>query len=44
MKVKCIYNKGLEKWLTIGKFYEVIYIDKYYYKINNDKWWFPKDL
>ena len=27
MKVKCIYNKGLEKWLTIGKTYEVIVRD-----------------
>jgi hypothetical protein len=45
MKIKCINDGGWE-YLTIGKIYEVFYIDKYYYKINNDngyKHWYSKD-
>lgn len=42
MKVVCIDNKKLEKYLTIGKIYDVIYdSDDYYHLINdNNRLWF----
>lgn len=35
MKVVCVYNIGLEKYLTLNKTYDVISISSVYY-INND--------
>ena len=46
MKVKCIYNKGYECRLTIGKWYDTIKIHQYYgYLIIDDRcheFWFSK--
>ena len=46
MKVKCIYNKDLEKWLTIGKIYDVMNesVDVYWIINDLDKIdWYYKD-
>jgi hypothetical protein len=46
MKVKCIYNKGWEKWLTIGKTYDALIDNEYGYVIINDygvRDWNPKE-
>jgi S-adenosylmethionine hydrolase len=47
MKVVCIDNKDLEKYLTISKIYETIVENKHGYIIINDNgcldWWYPKE-
>jgi hypothetical protein len=47
MKVVCIYNKGWEKWITLGKTYEIIRIneDGDYWIIDdeNDELWVAKE-
>ena len=44
MKIKCINNDLVRRWLTIGKTYDVLEIDKDgFYKILNDdgnEWWY----
>jgi hypothetical protein len=45
-KVVCINNKGFEKWLTIGKHYEILEEWEYdYYIINDINWhgWYFKE-
>lgn len=42
MKVKCIDNKDNEDRLTIGKFYNVIDYDVFWYEIENTELKFPK--
>ena len=45
MKVKCIGNKGYEKWITISKIYDVMKYTENKYKIiddHNNLWFYNK--
>jgi hypothetical protein len=46
MKVKCIKNKRITNWLTIGKTYELIIQNKLFYQIidnTGDRRYYPKE-